>query len=30
VVVTGNGLSRITVVMNYRTGLMSFGPLRAK
>lgn len=30
VVVTGNGLSRITVIMNYRTGLMSFGPLRKK
>jgi uncharacterized protein (DUF2141 family) len=28
VVVTSGGLSRITVVMNYRTGLMSFGPLR--
>ncbi|MBC2666419.1 DUF2141 domain-containing protein [Novosphingobium flavum] len=28
VVVTGNGISRIAVVMNYRTGLMSFGPLR--
>lgn len=30
VVVTSNGISRITVVMNYRTGLMSFGPLRKK
>jgi len=30
VVVTGSGLSRISVVMNYRTGLMSFGPLRSK
>jgi len=30
VVVTGGGLSRITVIMNYRTGLMSFGPLRKK
>jgi uncharacterized protein (DUF2141 family) len=30
VAVTGNGLSRISVVMNYRTGLMSFGPLRKK
>jgi len=28
VVVTGNGVSRIAVTMNYRTGLMSFGPLR--
>lgn len=28
--VTGSGLSRITVVMNYRTGLMSFGPLHKK
>lgn len=30
VVVKGSGLSRITVVMNYRTGLLSFGPLRKK
>lgn len=28
VVVTGNGVSRTTVVMNYRLGLFSFGPLR--
>ncbi len=28
--VTGTGISRITVTMNYRTGLMSFGPLRKK
>ena len=30
VVVTGSSLSRISVVMNYRQGLMSFGPLRRK
>ena len=30
VVVSGNGVSRIAVTMNYRRGLMSFGPLRAK
>jgi len=30
VAVSGNGLSRVSVVMNYRTGLMRFGPLRAK
>lgn len=28
VVVTGQGLSRISVTMQYRTGLLSFGPLR--
>lgn len=28
VVVTSNGISRIAVTMNYRTGLLSFGPLR--
>ncbi|MFC3174297.1 DUF2141 domain-containing protein [Novosphingobium bradum] len=30
VVVTAAGLSRITVVMNYRSGLMSFAPLHKK
>jgi len=30
VAVSGTGLSRIAVVMNYRTGLMSFGPLHKK
>lgn len=30
VVVTGSGLSRTTVIMNYRAGLMSFAPLHKK
>lgn len=30
VLVSGSGLSRISVVMNYRQGLMTFAPLRKK
>lgn len=30
VVVTSSGMSRIHVVMQYRTGILSFGPLRKK